>query len=101
MTMAVDRAGKDELAARVDLAGAGGKVPAEGRDDAVLHADIAALRVGGGDDRAVADDEIVVRHAGPRAPNSVKRLVAATLAARPAERNSRGAGVAVCVRAAV
>jgi hypothetical protein len=62
MTMAVDAARQHEAAGRVDLARPRPEAEAEGRDDPVLDADVAANRVGGGRDRAVADDEIVIGH---------------------------------------
>src|SRR5690242_7034505 len=63
MTMAVDRAGKHKAAARIDIARALRETLAKRDDRAVLDADVAACRIGGGRDRAVADHQIEFGHA--------------------------------------
>src|SRR6516225_331275 len=65
MAMAVDAARQHQLAARIDFAFASGKILAERRDDAVLDANVAGNRVGGGGDGAAADHQVVVAHAAP------------------------------------
>src|SRR5260370_22846000 len=62
MAVAVDAAGENQHAAGIDLARPRADGIAERRDTARFDADVAAHRVGGGDDCAVADDEIVFGH---------------------------------------
>ena len=59
MGVAVDAAGQHELAARVDLAPPGRQAEADRRDRLAADADIGPEGVGGGRDRAAADDEVV------------------------------------------
>src|SRR5437763_15547485 len=65
VAMAVDAAGQYELPTRLDLVRACGETLAERGNDAVLDPDIAHRRVGRRRDRAVADHQIVIAHAGP------------------------------------
>ncbi len=62
MAMAVDRAGQDELAARIDVVRTGREPLTERNDRPAAHADVADGRIGGGRDRAVADHQVVVSH---------------------------------------
>ena len=62
MAMAVDRAGQDETARRVDLVISRREVASQCGDHSVLDGDIALRRIGSGRHRAVADDEIKVGH---------------------------------------
>ena len=58
MDMAVDAAGQDELAARIDLAPGAAEVPTELDDLAALDGDIRLEHVRCRRDRAAADDEV-------------------------------------------
>src|SRR5215472_1740352 len=62
MAMAVDAARQDQLGARVEFARTGPERAAERHDGAVLDADIASCRIGGGRYGAVADHEIIFGH---------------------------------------
>ncbi len=72
VTVAVDPAGQDQHAGRVDLLGARAEGRAERRDPAAAHAHVAAHRVRRGRHRAAPNDQIERRH-GP-SPPAVARL---------------------------
>ena len=72
MHMRVDAAGQDQQPRGIDPLGPGQPLP-NLRDAPVPDADIGAVAVGGGDDRAARDDQIQRAHATIFAKASVRR----------------------------
>ena len=64
MAVTVDAARQDVEAGGVDLAAPGRERLAECRDPAPVDPDVAARGLGGGDDRAAPDDQLVRHGAG-------------------------------------
>ena len=75
--VAVDAAGEDVEAAGVELPAARRQALAEGGDLPGIDADVGGEGLGGGDDRAAADDEVVGHDAGIIAPPRPTRWASA------------------------
>jgi hypothetical protein len=71
--VAVDPAGKDEPPGRVDHLEGVAEVMPESRDPSTPDGDVAGEGVGGGRDRAAANDGVEARHLGPARPRSPGR----------------------------
>src|SRR5665647_1409154 len=81
MTVAIDTAGHDQSASRVDILPASRKLPADGNDASVDNADIADKIVSRGDHSAISDGQVKFAHRV--APPTV--LLAATCTGLPGE----------------